>query len=181
MRGARQTRPAKAAHNRLSSPSPLEYTKTAILFARLRMHANHDYPRPQRRRLSCAAHGPWACARALLRCGSFPAWTSVTATPQHRTQTMWNLFLSPPFRRVTRRTLRSAPLQAAMTRCLVRDQACVGFQPPIRRCGSLVKMGVNVRIKMFGCLEAENSHNTHYENVNQTPSFLLAYRFHCFV
>jgi hypothetical protein len=86
-----------------------------------------------------------------------------------------------PFHRVTRRTLRSASLQGAMTRCLVQDQACVGLQPPIRRCGSLVKMGVNVRIKTFGCLEAENSHNTHYENVNQTPSFLLAYRFHYFI
>jgi hypothetical protein len=31
-------------------------------------------------------------------------------------------------------------LQTAMTRCLDRDQACVGMQPQFRRYGSLVKV-----------------------------------------
>ena len=45
------------------------------------------------------------------------------------TQTLKLILVYHPFHRVTRHMLRSAPLQAAMTRSLDQDQGCVGLQP----------------------------------------------------
>lgn len=45
------------------------------------------------------------------------------------TQTLKLILVCHPFYPVTRQTLRSAPLQAAMTRSLDQGQGCVGWQP----------------------------------------------------